>query len=731
MTDIKYQKKPEETDNRDKIVHTNCSSHCGGNCEMMVHVRDNKIIRIEPVETDGRPSMCLRGHAYRQRVYSPDRLLYPLKRTGSRGSGEFARISWDEALDTVAGEMQRIKAAYGNESILHFCSMCDPYVLHHVATFHSLLCRFGGYTAPWGLISGEGHSFSEGVTYGRARRQGYTGHPTKEYLDARLIIMWGWNPVTTQMGTDMSLALARAKENGTRIISVDPRHSDSAATFADKWIPIRPGTDSAVLLAMTYVVIKEDLQDETFIENYTVGFDRLKDYLFGEEDGIAKTPEWADAISGVPAADITELAREYAGNKPAVIGNSYGPGRSAFGEQYQRAAEALQAITGNLNLEILRRPPTRRILQSITPPFPMQPNQVENEKPPRWNAIPSRGPSVNSSARINVNSFTDAILKGREGGYPADIKLLWLSNTNYMNQLGDINRCAEAFNKLEFVLVTEQFMSTSAKFADIVLPVCTFFERFDIIPPAASPTGNTRSNQAWILNKAIEPLGESRSQLQICQSLAPKLGITDFGDKSDEVLAKQIAAEISEKMELKPDSASKNDAPAPEPKLFRTPSEKIEIYSSLIEKMNHPQLPAIPKYIETWESLNDPLAEKYPLQLITPHFKRRAHSQFDNLPWLRELQDQTLTINSRDAGPRGIKEGDMVRIVNKRGEVRIPARVTERIMPGVVAIPQGAWFAPDENGVDHGGSANVLTSSVTSPAGAFASHTALVQVEKI
>ncbi|MBW2145373.1 MAG: hypothetical protein JRG75_13410 [Deltaproteobacteria bacterium] len=147
--------------------------------------------------------------------------------------------------------------------------------------------------------------------------------------------------------------------------------------------------------------------------------------------------------------------------------------------------------------------------------------------------------------------------------------------------------------------------------------------------------------------------------------------------------------------------------------------------------MNHPQIPAVPKYIETWESLNDPLADKYPLQLITPHFKRRAHSQFDNLPWLRELQVQAISINSRDAEARGIQADDMVRVFNDRGEVRIPARVTERIMPGVVALPQGGWYSPDENGIDYGGSANVLTSNVISPGGSFVSNTALVQIEKV
>ncbi|MFO7962853.1 MAG: molybdopterin-dependent oxidoreductase [Desulfobacterales bacterium] len=714
----------EQTGNRDKIVHTVCNSHCGGTCDFHVHVRDGRIVRIESVpDEEGRPSMCLRGHAYRQRVYSSDRLLYPLKRTGERGEGKFARISWDEALETVAGEMKRIKAAYGNASFLHFCSMCDPHMLHHVLAFHSLLCQFGGYTAPWGYISCEGYAFAEGVTFGKSSKLRYTGHTPEEYREAELIIMWGWNPVTTEMGSNMPLSLAQAKERGARIIAVDPRYTDSAAAFSDEWIPIRPGTDAAVMLAMAYVIISENLEDRDFIESWTSGFDAFKAYVFGTEDGVYKTPQWAEAVSGVQAKTIAELAREYATAKPAVLGNSFGPGRSAYGEAYHRTAAALEAITGNLSLE--HYTPSVKDFRFV-PPFPFKPNEVEEGVPPRWNALPSRGPSVNSSARVNVSSFADAILKGRAGGYPADYKFLWLSNNNYLNQLGDINKAVYAFKKLEFVLVTEQFMTATAGFADIVLPVCTFLERCDIMPPM--DVFSTRRRNFTVLNKAIEPLGESRSQLEICKALSLKLGITDYPKESDEELVRQIVEQASERKDLK--QGHKEPSSPKQPQL-RTPSGKVELSSGIAEKMNHPQIPAVPKYIETWENLNDPLAERYPLQLISPHFKRRAHSQFDNLPWLRELQVQVISINSRDAEARGIKERDMVRVYNDRGEIRIPAKVTERIMPGVVALPQGAWYTPDESGIDHGGSANVLTRNITSPGGAFPSHTALVQVEKV
>jgi anaerobic dimethyl sulfoxide reductase subunit A len=725
-------------ENEEKIIRSICNSHCGGTCDMKVHVRGGKIVRIEPDDNEDRSRMCARGHAYRQRVYAPDRLLYPLKRTGPRGAGEFTRVSWDVALETVAGEMNRIKASYGNGAILHFCSMCDPHTVHHVSAFHRLLCLFGGYTAPWGFISNEGAAFSAGVTYGTYRKFLFTDHMPEEYLNSRLIIMWGWNPVTTEQGTQMPLTLARAKEGGARIICVDPRYTDSAAVFADQWIPIRPGTDAAVLIAMAYVIINENLHDRDFIDAYTTGFDQFKNYVLGVEDRRAKTPKWAEAISAVPAATISDLARAYACEKPATLATSIGAGRTAYGEQYHRAAAALEAITGNWLFENWYSPPSSISKFGL---FPSPPNQVEIGAPPRRNALPFRGASVNSSARVNVSMFADAILKGKAGGYPNDYKMVWLSNTNYLNQLGEVNKTVRAFQQLEFILVTEQFMTPTAKFADIVLPVCTFLERNDISAPRGSGVYG-------VLNKAIEPLGESKSQLQICQDLALKLGITDYGDQSDEELVEHIVARIAEEVDL-PDFESlkkqgtyrakfnksegerrqRSEKSAFKP--LRTPSKKIEICSEVVAGIGDPLIPAVPTYIETWESLNDPLAKKYPLQLISPHFKLRAHSQFDNLPWLRELKTQAITINTVDAESRGIRQGDLVRVFNDRGEVRISAEVTERIMHGVVALPQGAWYNPDDNGIDYGGCSNVLTRNKISPGGAFVSHTALVQIEKV
>ena len=287
-------------------------------------------------------------------------------------------------------------------------------------------------------------------------------------------------------------------------------------------------------------------------------------------------------------------------------------------------------------------------------------------------------------------------------------------------------------------------MTPMAKFADIVLPTNTFLERNDITSGGATPFFG-------LSNKIIESLGESKSPFEIACGLAEKLGIEGFNDKTEEewlqgmvhgyqeafgtadnpvdydTLKKQAIHKI--KLD-EPYVAFQKQIEDPANNPFPTPSGKIEIYSQLLADMKHPELPPIPKYIEPWEGRKDPLAQKYPLQLVTTHFKRRAHSQFDNLPWLRELLPHAMSINPIDAQTRGISDGDMVKVFNDRGTLVIQAKVTERIMPGVVDIPQGAWFDPDETGVDRGGCANVLTNNRSSPAYAVVTNTTLVQVEK-
>jgi len=746
---MKVNRQTEKTDEeKEQVVNTTCSSHCGGTCRLRVHVREGRITRIE--SDDGEEPQfraCLRGRAYRQRVYSPDRLKYPMKRTGERGEGKFKRVSWDEALETTAGQLLRVRDAYGPAAVFLIISGGDITWLHGGNLTSKVLLRgVGGYSTTWGWHSNGGAKYAALSSYGTIRIDN-TGD---DFLNSRLIIMWGWNPTDTIQETNTNWYLMQAREAGTRFISIDPRYTNSTASFAHQWIPIIPGTDAAMMIAMAYVIISENLEDRTFLAKYTTGFDKFKDYVTGKEDGVPKTPAWAEAITGVPADTTVRLAREYATTKPAALIAGIAPGRTAYGEEYHRVAIILSAMTGNVGIhggnspEILGKAGVDHYLGSRLGPMVGQrlkggPNPID-VAPPRANSLPAAEnfwKGWNSSSRVNRFLVADAILKGKAGGYPADYKVLYTVNVSYINQYSNINKMARALKKLEFVIAQEQFLTPTAKFADIIFPTNTYMERNDIAIGGATPFYGFQ-------NKVIDPLYESKSHFEIACGLAEKLGVPDFSDKTEEEWLKEIVeqcADLPDYETFKKEGIHKvklaepyipftKQIEDPEHNPFPTPSGKIEIYSRQLADMNNPELPPVPKYIETWESRNDPLARKYPLQLISTHFKRRAHSQFDNIPWLRELQDQAIMISTADALARNIRNGDLVRVFNERGETVLPAWVTERILPGVVDIPEGAWYNPDRNFIDRSGCPNVLHRDAVSPGEAYPINTCLVQVEK-
>ncbi len=611
-----------------------------------------------------------------------------------------------------------------------------------------LLNMFGGFTDHWCSPSWEAALFASVINYGTIN----VANTRDDLLNSRFIILWGVHPVSTIHSTNTMWYLARAREAGAKIISIDPMYTSTAATVAQQWIPIIPSSDTAMAIAMAYVMITENLQDQAFLDRYTVGFDNFKAYVLGIKDGITKTPEWAEQHTGVPAATIEQVARDYATIKPGALISGISPGRTAFGEQFHRSTMTLAAMTGNVGVH--GGEAAGRSLGDQAPfnpyPFKLGPgiiegeNPVDKEAPQRHtylsNYILFEGKPRNKSfARVHQIKQADAILKGKAAGYHADYKAFIAYNSNPVNQMPTTKKWHEALNKLEFMVAFEQFMTATARYADIVLPTSTIFERNDLIVGGAKPFYG-------LLRKVIEPMYECKSPLEICSLLAPRLGIVPktYSDKTDEEWVKQIAmggGDVPDWEAFKesaiyripisePYVSFKKQIKDPENNPFLTPSGKIEIYSQLLADMNDPLLPPIPTYLDPWEGRHSPLAKTYPLQLITARSQRRAHTQFDTLPWLRELIPNNAEINPVDAEARGIKDGDMLRIHNDRGEIRITATVTERIMPGVVNVPQGAGFKPDENGIDRGGCPNTLCSDEYSPCGAYTWHTGLVEVEK-
>ena len=660
----------------ERVVTTCCCSHCGGACFLRVHVKDDVITRIE-TDNGEEPQFraCLRCRAYRQRVYAPDRVKYPLKRVGERGEGKFTRISWDEALETTASEIKRVRETYGPAALFFLTSGGDIGWLQGGQLTSNLLARTGGFSAAWGWHSNGGAKYAAFAAFGTI----VSSNTRDNFLDTRLIIMWGWNPAVTIQHTNTAWHLMQAKEKGIDIISVDPRYTETAAACARQWIPIRPGTDAAMLIAMAYVMIDEDLYDKRFITTYTVGFDDFTRYVLGKEDGIPKTPAWAEGITGVPAQIIRDLAREYATSKPAILLAGIAPGRTAFGEQFHRAAITLSAMTGNIGVRGGDAPgiwgggfgPEYELGLSFgaSVGFRLKGGSANpvDEAPTRKNALMASErfwQGWTSSNRVNRFHMADAILTGKAGGYPADYKMLFIVNASPVTQYPDTNKLVRAFKKLEFIVVEEQFLSPTARYADIVLPTGTFLERNDVTVGGATPFYG-------YLKKAIEPLYESKSHFDIAVELARKMGVDDFTDKTEDEWLRELVKEAAipdyetfkkeaiQKVKMeRPRIAFEKQIEDPANNPFPTPSGKIEIYSRQLADMNDPLLPAIPTYIETWEGGNDALAQKYPLQLITSHLKRRAHSQFETIPWLREIETQAVWMNGLTRVRRGIRDGD-------------------------------------------------------------------------
>ena len=745
----------------ERMVRTGCPAHnCGGRCLLKVYIRDGIITRIEgddrQPDTIADPQLrpCPRGRAYRRRQYHPDRLKYPMKRIGKRGEGRFERISWDEALDMMASELIRVKEKYGSASLFVPYGTGSYNQINGRQTAQRLMNLFGGSLGFYNSYSWACISKATPYVYGTT----VTGNQRQDWLNSRYILLWGWNPAEMRDGTNSDYFLKKARENGARTVCIDPRMTLSAVSLADEWIPIRPGTDVAMMSAMVHVMIKENLYDADFIRTHCIGFDRsqmpfgleneesYQDYILGTRDGVPKTPEWAEKITGVPMDTIARIAREYATIKPAVLYQGYGMQRRAYGEQVVRAGCVLPALTGNVGIP-------GGWAGGIAFQSP--------DGGPFWNVFPSGSNPVR--ARIPCFLWTEAVLRGKEmtaadGLVGADrlksnIKLIYAVATNALiNQHSNINRTSrilEDESLVEFLAVQDNFLTPTGRFADLLLPACTQFETWGL------EDGWKYGDEVILMPQLVDPPFETKSDYRICAEIARRLGFgaaytegrserdwiawcldryreTRFPDvpNLDEFEASNIG--VYSLPVKKPAVAFEDFRKDPEKNPLPTPSGKIEIFSQRLFEMNNPaEIPAVPKYIQEWESPFGPEAIKFPLQAVGHHYLARVHSTFENVDWLQEAFPQELFINPVDASARKIRDGDKIKIYNDRGTVITRCRVTNRIMPGVVALPQGAWWKPDKNGIDRGGCINVLTSERWTPL-AFGNpqHTIMVEVEK-
>lgn len=739
----------------EKIIRTSGTHNCGGRCIIKAHVRDDRIVRIttddDIADTPENPQLrgCMRCRAYRDRLYHPDRLKYPMKRVGKRGEGKFERISWDEALDTIAGHIKRVMQEYGPEAFYFNYGTGNAGKVSERTWLGRLMGLYGGYLSFYGNYSAACTGAATPFTYGTAA----TGSSRDNWAYSKVIILLGWNPADVVWGTNTAYYLKQAKDAGAKIIVIDPIYSNTAVALADQWIPIRPTTDSALLDAMAYVMITENLHDQKFLDTYCLGFDEehmppgiprgnsYRSYVLGEgEDGTPKTPAWAENITGIPQATVVQLAREYATNRPGALIQGYGPQRHAYGEQVVRSGTVLAAMTGNVGVK-----------------GGWASGQGSQVRSGFVASIPAVNPC---KAQISVFSWPDAIVRGKGMGPELSVKGVKQLSTNLkvifnlagnclINQHSDINGTAKMLadeSLVELIVVNDQFLTSSAKFADILLPADNMMERDDI----ASPWGF--GDYVLYMSKAVEPVFECRNGYDWVGDLAARLGLKEkFTEgRTLEQWMRYLVGETAKKnpgfpsyeefkakgvyrWEYRETSiAFKKQIEDPKNNPFSTPSGKIEIFSPRLWNMKKPrEIPAVPKYVTAWEGPEDPLREKYPLQCIGPHSKRRVHSTFDNSGWMEEAERQEVWINTADASERGLHVGDKVRVYNDRGVIELPVKVTPRIMPGVVAVPQGAWWTPDAQGVDQRGCINTLTKYQPTPL-AFGNpqHTNLVQIQK-
>ncbi|MGF1681829.1 DMSO/selenate family reductase complex A subunit [Photobacterium minamisatsumaniensis] len=755
----------------DEIHYSACLVNCGSRCPLKVHVRDGVVTQIS--SEDGldddifgqhqiRP--CLRGRSVKWKTYSPDRIKYPMKRTGKRGDGKFKRISWDEATTLIADKLKHTIDTYGNEAIYYqYGSGSTGANLQGRNANKRFLHTIGGYLDQHGTYSTAQISTVEPYVYGSGQ-----GSLIANIAHSDLVVMFCQNLAETRMsgGGQIAEIFNALEQSNAKVIIIDPRMTDSTIGFDAEWLPIRPGTDAALVAAIGYTLINEGLADDDFINQYCVGWDAstlpasaptnasYKDYILGNgPDSVAKTPEWASQICGIAPARIKQLAREMATAKAAWISQGWGLQRTANGEQASRAIMMLPAMTKQFG-----KPGTNTGNWGSSVKY----------------KVPGFGTANPVKTSIPCFLWTDAITRGTEmtaensfvrnkDKLDTNIKFLWHYASNVtMNQHSDLNKTHEILQDeslCEFILVWEHHMTSSARYADLLLPDVTTLESNDLIDNSYA-TG--AYHYVTRLQQAIEPLWENRPTYDVLADVARKMGTYDaftegrsypewiehcygqlraanphlpsFSETNGKGIIDRKLADSLDHIALK----DYRDDPVGNP--LNTPSGKIEMYSERLAELaktweltDGDRIPSVAEYCETFEGLGDrERMEQYPLQLIGFHTKGRTHSTYHNIPQLREAVRDEVWMNPVDASTRQLMHGGQVEIFNDRGRIQMPVRVTSRIMPGVVAVPQGAWYQPTAKGVDVGGCINTLTTQRPSPlAKGNPQHSNLVEIKPI
>jgi anaerobic dimethyl sulfoxide reductase subunit A len=706
----------------EEVFYNTCTAAgCHQLCALKVWVKDGVIRKLESADYPGDPgarSICLKGLSNARLVYHPDRLKYPLKRIGDRGEGKWQRITWDEAFGSIAANLLAVKEKYGPESVKVIASSSS-----HVGMLMGRLmaARFANVWGAGGVFEPKSHWLADmRIPAASLFTLGDSGqsHRLQDLLHSKMVVLWGGNPAETYFPEMRSILDAR--DRGAKIVVIGPLF-DATAAKADQWIPIRPATDAALAMAMINVIIEEGLYDKEFVVRHTVGplLVRGDSKLFLREggkyrvwngnadtpsslettsepalfgsftvDGVAckpafqilaekaayYTPERAGEITGVPSDTIRGLALEYGRSKPAAIRMYYGMSRTLNSTLSTRAAITLAAITGNVGLS-----GGGASIPQITPSIILNEQGV---------ACPPGAPGTKTlpGSRSSIRGW-----KQIREGKPYPVKVLFNSYRNDLQCDGHVEGYREIFKEIDLVVVMDIFMTRTAQHADIVLPEATIYERDDLV---------TATDYLQRLEKAIEPLYETKPALEIWSEIGRRAGLGEYFQQSSRdymrVLLDSGHPSVSgitlERLEK--EKIIRGNVPFPPEipfarNVFPTPSGRVEFYSELLVEFGQ----ELPIHQETLESpLRSLLASQYPLTFLTAKVRATTHSVMANVDWMKEVSSKPMVdMNPIDAEKRGINDGDLVLAFNDRGKVKLKARLNEAVRPGTVNVPHGWW----------------------------------------
>ena len=666
-----------------KILKSTCRL-CDGCCGVLIHMQDGRPVKIEgnPEHPANKGALCIIGKAALEYLHHPDRLKYPLKRAGEKGEGKWRRISWDEALDTIASELNKTKEKYRAKSVTFMQGYYKAYL-------DSYLARFANVFGSPNITSMSSVCFHPRLR-GSVFTYGFMPYPDYEYPPA-CIVMWGANISATVFPE--SLRINEAIKNGSKLIVIDPAETGYAQQ-ADLWIKPRPSSDLALALGVINVIINENLWDTEFVENWCVGFDKLKDHVKDY------TPERVAAITWVPADTIKELARLYANNRPAGIVCGNGIDNNINNFQFCRAAAIIRALTGNIGI------PGGEIewkTTEIVPYYSLELHKADSISPE------VRATRIGVEEGILPNYFAalpQKVIKAMLTSKPYPVRSAFIQGGSLLHTLSNAREVYEALKSLDFMAVTDFFMTPTAELADVVLPVGTYLEIDNLEECFFMPV-------LGVIQKVAQ-VGECWSDLKILIELSKRMGLGGHFWENDkgalDFILKPIGLTFDEFKKVGHISGVKKYRGYLE-NGFNTPSGKVELYSSQLAEWGFDPLPT---YHEPPESpLSEPeLAREYPLVLTNMKVHNYIHSGGRQIKSLRVSHPAPLiTINTETAGSLEIKDGDWVYIETKRGKIKHKARLSPNIDPRVVIGEHGWWF-PEKDTDMHGwteSNLNILT----------------------